>query len=62
MNKMSDSRRKFLKKAIYKTPTLFVLGSIGSSVVLYADVSGGPPGPPGGFKFHKTTKQRKLRF
>jgi len=43
-----NSRRKFIQKAIYKTPVLFVLGSLGSSEMLYADASGGPPGPPGG--------------
>ena len=69
MNKISESRRGFLKKTIYKTPALFVLGSMGKGVTLYADASGGPAGPPGGFfggiGFKKSSRRKprkRLRF
>ena len=66
MNKLVNSRRCFIKKALYKTPVLFVLGSFTRGVSLFADASGGPSGPPGGFltnkPFKKKKKIKKLKF
>jgi|GEM_PF-3043025 len=45
---MKRDRRKFLKKALYHTPVLVLLGELGRPKTLWADFSGGPPGPPGG--------------
>jgi len=67
MNKVLKSRRGFIKKAIYKTPILLILGSMNNSV-LYADASGGPDGPPGGFSTRSLKKatskkpRKRLRF
>jgi len=41
-------RRKFLKKAVYHAPVLYVLGRLSKPTPVHADFSGGPPGPPGG--------------
>ncbi len=42
-------RRKFLKKMIYSAPTLAVLGRLAKPGQIYADFSGDPAGPPGGW-------------
>ena len=66
-----SNRRVFLKKAVYHTPVLYVLGTLMKPVSAYADHTGGPDGPPGGFlstsssskkSSKKTTKRKKLRF
>jgi len=43
------NRRRFLKKAAYSAPVLVSLGNLLLPQSAYADGSGGPPGPPGGF-------------
>jgi hypothetical protein len=64
----TTSRRDFIKKALYKAPTLIVLGQFVTPNEVNADFSGGPPGPPGGGKpfgkssSSKTTKRKKLKF
>jgi len=65
MKQVLKSRRKFIKKAIYKAPVLFLLGSMSKGVVLYADASGGPSGPPGGFiggGSSKKAPRKRLKF
>jgi hypothetical protein len=66
-----ESRRDFIKKALYKAPTLIVLGQFVTPNEVNADFSGGPVGPPGGGKpfgkssstnTSKTTKRKKLKF
>lgn len=42
----SQNRRKFLKKALYATPTLVVLGTLAKPTNLEAGST--IPGPPGG--------------
>jgi len=44
-----SSRRKFLKKIVYTTPTLTVLGQLAKPGQVRADPSGDPAGPPGGW-------------
>ncbi len=39
-------RRDFLKKVVYNTPTIFVLGGLLKPTDIHADGSGGPPPPP----------------
>jgi len=47
-NSIESKRRSFLKKAVYHTPAIYVLGSLIKPVDIFADSSGGPAGPPGG--------------
>jgi len=65
--KVEQKRRLFLKKAVYHTPTFYILGSLVKPVDIFADSSGGPPGPPGnglGFGNGKAVPARRktLRF
>jgi hypothetical protein len=66
-------RRTFLKRAVYQAPVLYVLGHLVKPSLVYADFSGGPPGPPGGTPFSSTSstspgsstapqKRRTLKF
>jgi len=57
---MQPARRAFLKKAAYSTPMLIVLGNLTLPRPLYADGTGGPPGPPGGF-FNSGSSSRSLK-
>ncbi len=49
LNQKTVSRRGFLKKAAYTAPVFVPLGHLALPESAYADGSGGPPGPPGGF-------------
>jgi hypothetical protein len=62
MEQTINKRRGFIKKAFYKTPMLFMLGSFGKGVPLFADASGGPPGPPNHFFSDRLKKNRKRRL
>ena len=44
-----DTRRKFLKKAVYITPTLIILGALIRPKNTYADKFGGTPSDPEGW-------------
>jgi len=43
---INSSRRKFIQKVAWSTPTLIVLGQIVTPSTVYADASGGPDDPP----------------
>ncbi len=49
------SRRNFLKKSVYSAPILIALGQFIKPTSVYADGTGGPDGPPGGFSPMSTT-------
>jgi len=64
-----QSRRNFLRKAVYHAPVLYALGSIVDPTEIVADASGGPAGPPGngnGYGYGKSVvapqPRRTLRF
>ena len=49
----NQNRRRFLKKALYATPTLAVLGTLAKPTQLLAD--SGIVGPPGGRGLNSTS-------
>jgi len=59
--RISLSKRHFLKKAAYSAPVLVSLGTLLKPEHVFADHSGGPPGPPGGFLSAPATSQNSKK-
>jgi len=56
-SKISTSRRRFIKKAAYNTPTLVALGLMLKPNGVMADFSGGPDVPPGSLGFNRNQRR-----